>query len=84
MFTSDFVHCNGFEERFEGWGYEDSDLIVRLLHAGLHRISGRFAVTVVHLWHNTNKNTLQKENWDRLKETLGGDRQRAILGLDKH
>jgi hypothetical protein len=25
---------NGFDESFTGWGHEDSDLVVRLFHAG--------------------------------------------------
>ncbi len=84
LYADDFIACNGFEEKYEGWGYEDSDLAVRLLRSGLRRISGRFSVTVIHLWHNTNKSSLEEANWNRLKETLGSNRQRANAGLDQH
>ena len=84
MYTSDFLAANGFEENFEGWGYEDSDLIVRLLHGGLKRISGRFAVTVIHLWHSTNKSQLEEGNWKRLQATIDSDRQQAQKGTSQY
>jgi len=84
MYTSDFLAANGFEEEFEGWGYEDSDLIIRLLKNGVKRISGRFAVTVLHLWHATNKNLLEEGNWRRLQETLHSSRKKANQGIDQH
>lgn len=84
MFTKDFIEANGFEERFEGWGYEDSDLIVRLLNNGVHRISGRFAVTVIHLWHNTHKSQEEEGNWKRLQETITAQRRRATLGVNQY
>ena len=35
VWKSDFIAVNGFDERFEGWGYEDSDLVIRLIHYGI-------------------------------------------------
>ena len=84
LYTQDIIDANGFEENFEGWGYEDSDLIVRLLHRGLRRISGRFAVTVIHLWHHSNKSALEEDNWQRLQHTINTKRQRASLGVDQY
>ncbi|MGI9319044.1 MAG: glycosyltransferase family 2 protein [bacterium] len=84
MFTRDFVEANGFEERFEGWGYEDSDLIVRLLNNGVRRISGRFAVTVIHLWHNTYKSLEEEGNWRRLQTTITDKRRTATLGISQY
>ena len=84
MFREDFVRVNGFEERFEGWGYEDSDLIVRLLNNGVKRISGRFATTVYHLWHNSNKSQLQEGNWRRLQDTVKNGGLTAERGIDQY
>jgi len=84
MFREDFVRVNGFEERFEGWGYEDSDLIVRLLNTGSRRISGRFATTVYHLWHNSNKSQLEEGNWRRLQATVKNGGLTAERGIDQY
>ena len=83
MYRADFIAANGFEENFEGWGYEDSDLIVRLLNAGLRRTSGRFATTVIHLWHSSNKSLLEEGNWIRLQETIKSARHKAVKGLEQ-
>lgn len=51
VFRSDFERINGFEEEICGWGFEDSDLAIRLINAGIRVKSGRFATAVLHLWH---------------------------------
>jgi len=84
MYKQDFVDANGFEEKFEGWGYEDTDLIVRLIRSGHKRISGRFSTTVLHLWHSTNKSVLEEDNRKRLQETIDGDRKKALQGIEQH
>lgn len=66
MWKDDFLAVNGFDESFEGWGYEDSDLIIRLIHSGIKRKEGRFAVPVLHLWHPHNDRIHHDENYQRL------------------
>lgn len=70
LWKSDFLRVNGFDEFFEGWGYEDSDLVIRLIHAGIKRKEGRFAVPVLHLWHPQNDKSNQDRNYQRLMERL--------------
>jgi len=84
MYKRDFIDANGFEENYQGWGYEDSDLAVRLQHAGHRRISGRFSTTVLHLWHSTNKSALEQVNRKRLQETIDGNRKKALQGIEQH
>jgi glycosyltransferase involved in cell wall biosynthesis len=67
----DFIAVNGFDEQFEGWGYEDSDLVIRLIHAGVKRKEGRFALPVLHLWHPQNDRSQHDQNYQRLLERLG-------------
>lgn len=66
VWRDDFIYVNGFDEMFEGWGYEDSDLVIRLIHAGIRRKEGRFAVPVLHLWHMQSDRGRQIENYERL------------------
>jgi glycosyltransferase involved in cell wall biosynthesis len=70
VWKNDFVAVNGFDELFEGWGYEDSDLVIRLIHAGVRRKEGRFAVPVLHLWHSSNDKSRRDLNYRRLMERL--------------
>jgi len=70
VWKNDFIAVNGFDELFEGWGYEDSDLVIRLIHAGVRRKEGRFAVPVLHLWHPHHDKSRQDINYQRLMERL--------------
>lgn len=71
LWKNDFMNINGFDELFEGWGYEDSDLVIRLIHAGIKRKEGRFAVAVLHLWHRQNDRSQHDANYQRLLSRLG-------------
>lgn len=55
VFKSDIVAVNGFNEDFEGWGNEDSELACRFFNFGLLKKVHPFMVVCFHLWHPTNK-----------------------------
>jgi glycosyltransferase involved in cell wall biosynthesis len=70
IWRENFLQVNGFDELFEGWGYEDSDLVIRLIHAGIRRKEGRFAVPVLHCWHSYHDRSQHDANYARLMERL--------------
>ena len=78
---SDLDRVDGFDNAFVGWGLEDSDLVVRLLRAGVRRKDGRFATGVLHLWHPWNDRAQFAANRKRLEETIEGTRVCALRGL---
>lgn len=84
VWRDDLVHVNGLDETYTGWGMEDSDLVVRLLRAGIRHKSARFAAPVFHLWHRENDRSKLPENQARLREVLQAARVRAQLGLDRY
>ncbi len=84
IFKADLIRVNGFEERFMGWGYEDSDLVIRLLNAGLKRKDGRFALTVIHLWHQENDRSREQENWQLLENVLISKEVRSKQGIEQY
>jgi glycosyltransferase involved in cell wall biosynthesis len=43
IWRADLDRVDGFDADYSGWGKEDSDIIVRLLHAGVRRKDGVFA-----------------------------------------
>lgn len=84
VWKSDFVAVNGFDELFQGWGYEDSDLVIRLIHFGISRKEGRFAVPVLHLWHKQNDRGNQNANYNLLLQRINApDLIRAQKGLNE-
>jgi hypothetical protein len=78
---ADLDAIDGFDCSYAGWGLEDSDLVVRLLHAGVRRKDGRFATGVLHLWHPQNDRSQLNANQARLDEVLHGSRTRALRGM---
>lgn len=84
LWRADFLRVNGFDERYNGWGMEDSDLVVRLIRAGVRHKSARFAAPVVHLWHREFDRSGLPENQARLAALLAADHLRAELGVDRY
>jgi glycosyltransferase involved in cell wall biosynthesis len=81
VWRSDLDCVDGFDADYAGWGKEDSDLVVRLLHAGIGRKDGNFAVGVLHLWHKEADRERLGANEARLAGVLGGSGVRARRGL---
>ncbi len=84
VWRSDLERLNGFEESYEGWGLEDSDLAIRLLRSGCYRRSGRFAAPLLHLWHRENSRAHLGRNEERLAMCLDSTEIRARKGLSEH
>jgi glycosyltransferase involved in cell wall biosynthesis len=80
----DLLNVNGLDESYTGWGLEDSDLVIRLLRAGIHNKSARFSVPVFHLWHRENDRSHLEENRQRLQEVLQATHIRAAQGVDQY
>jgi glycosyltransferase involved in cell wall biosynthesis len=83
-FRADLLRVNGLDESYTGWGQEDSDLVVRLIRAGIINKSARFSAPVLHLWHNENDRSHLAENLDRLQQVLSATNIRAMKGVDQY
>ncbi|MCH2133752.1 MAG: glycosyltransferase family 2 protein [Phycisphaerales bacterium] len=81
---SDLLTVNGLDESFTGWGSQDSDLIIRLMHAGVRIKSGRHSSPVLHLWHPEQPRDDAAGNRQELEEVLTSHRIRARKGLADH
>ena len=84
LWRDDFLRVNGLDESYEGWGLEDSDLVIRLLHAGVKHKNARFAAPVFHLWHRDNPRDNLVRNQARLDETLRSGQFRAAQGVEQY
>lgn len=86
MWKNDFVAVNGFDESYTGWGYEDSDLALRLIRNNIKCKSGNFAVPVIHLWHKNVDKAAANANLAKL-QILQRDTEnvmRAKKGVDQY
>jgi len=81
VWRSDLDRVDGFDAAFSGWGREDSDLMVRLLRAGVRRKDGAFATGVLHLWHPEADRSRLSENEQRLARAIEGRHVRADRGI---
>ena len=84
VWREDILRVNGLDESYTGWGLEDSDLVIRLLRAGIYNKSARFSVPVFHLWHRENDRSNLQENRQRLQQVLKATHIKAIQGMDQH
>lgn len=83
VWRADLDRVDGFDAAYSGWGREDSDLLVRLLRAGVRRKDGAFATGVLHLWHPEADRTGLADNERRLDRVLRDDRIRAERGMSE-
>ena len=83
LYKDEFFAVDGCDSSFEGWGYEDSDLAIRLIHNGTKIKSGRYATGVFHLYHKENDRTHQSDNLKKLQERLNSNIVKSISGISK-
>ncbi len=83
-YREDLLRVNGLDESYTGWGLEDSDLVVRLIRAGVMNKSARFAAPVLHLWHKENDRSHLEENQRRLLQVLSATHSYALKGVDQY
>ncbi|OQW30853.1 MAG: glycosyl transferase family 2 [Nitrospira sp. SG-bin1] len=83
VWRDDLIRVNGLDESYEGWGLEDSDLVIRLLHAGVKHKNARMAAAVFHLWHPEQDRMTLTDNQKRLDDLLRSSTVRAAIGLEQ-
>ena len=85
IWKSDYYLVNGYDESFSGWGHEDADLFIRLIHSGVLIKDGRFSVPVYHLWHKFNSRDNEADNMQKLLERVNNSNiVRAVDGINKY
>lgn len=81
FWRDDLLSVNGYDERFVGWGREDSELAARLIHAGVRRRNFKFGAVAYHLWHAEAPRDRYSANEARYEATIRDGRRRCEAGL---
>jgi glycosyltransferase involved in cell wall biosynthesis len=84
FWRADAVRVNGFDERFVGWGREDSDFVARMTQAGVSRRKLKFGGIVYHLWHPERPRDALPVNDALLASARQRGASRAVEGMDKY
>jgi len=83
LFRKDILAVNGFDNRFVGWGREDSEFVVRLLNNGVMRKNIKFAAIAYHLYHPENPRQSLPENDRRLQRSIDENMIRCDNGIER-
>lgn len=81
FFRKDMIKVNGFNQDFEGWGREDSELAVRFFAAGLKRKEHPFKAICFHLWHRANDRSRLDINNQILQKVIASKAYECANGL---
>lgn len=82
FWREDLIEINGYEEKMEGWGREDSELVLRLLKKGLYLKRIKLAAVQYHLWHQENDRSNFEKNHEMMMESLNRKDFKAIKGIE--
>jgi glycosyltransferase involved in cell wall biosynthesis len=84
FWLADAVRVNGFNERFVGWGREDSEFVARLVNAGVRRRKLKFGGIMYHLWHPERPRDALDANDELLESVRRSGAAWAEDGMDKY
>lgn len=82
FWKSDLIRINGFDERYTSWGGEDSDIALRMMHAGVKRINFKWAAICYHLNHPVEQSA--SKNDSLLFEAIRNKTIQAPIGIKQH
>ncbi len=84
FWREDFIAINGYNEDYEGWGREDSDLVIRMGNKGVRAKRLRYAGIVYHIHHKINSKHNFELNDKMQNETIENKTVRIVNGVDQY
>jgi GT2 family glycosyltransferase len=86
LYKEDYIRINGYDEKYQGWGYEDDDFGNRLYKAGLKSKPLYLEDIPIHLWHPfdpTKKKSVNEEYYYKRKKEISRKNYKCEYGYDK-
>ncbi|WP_420148643.1 glycosyltransferase family 2 protein [Spirosoma sp.] len=84
FWRKDLIQVNGYDEQFTGWGWEDTDLALRLMNLGLKLRFIRLGAIQYHLNHLKESRGQESINQDRAMQTIQQKLIACQYGLQQH
>ena len=84
FFYKDIIAVNGFNNKFVGWGREDSEFVERLIHNGIQGKLVKFVALGYHLYHKEESRKALPENDHLLHVTIENKLTWCDDGLSKY
>lgn len=84
FWKQDLLRVNGYDETFSGWGKEDNDIALRLLHAGIGLRFLKFGAIVYHLHHKKNDGNRLEINERLLYDCIREKRTKIEKGITQY
>lgn len=84
FWKKDFIAVNGYNEEFEGWGREDSELIVRMMNNGVQGLRLRYRGIVYHIWHKVKDQSRFEINDSLQQKAVLENSKWCEKGVDKY
>ncbi|AEF53828.1 glycosyltransferase family 2 protein [Marinomonas posidonica] len=84
LWKKDALNVNGYNEDFEGWGREDSEMVIRLLNSGLNRIYLKFKAVGYHIYHKENDREMLDKNDEIYKCSIFEKKVFCENGVDQY
>lgn len=80
----DFLKINGYDETMEGWGREDSEMVLRLLNTGVKGKRLRYGGIVYHIYHAEKSKEFLLRNSEIQRRTIQEKRVWCEEGVQKY
>lgn len=84
FWRSDFIQVNGYDEHYEGWGVEDTDLCMRLEGIGIQTFKLFRMGLCWHLWHMERPNPKLRQAYEYMMDNINNKRYVAERGIDRY
>lgn len=84
FWRDDLVKVNGYNEAFIGWGREDNEIGLRLIHSGVRKRIIKFSGIVFHIFHQEKTRHGLNINDELMQLTATKRLNRCEIGLDQY
>lgn len=84
FWKKDVLEVNGYNEEIEGWGREDSEMVLRMLNNGVAGKRLRYGGIVYHIHHKSESKSQLEENNEIELQTIHEERKWCEEGIKKY